>query len=457
MSADFEDEPTDDPDESIDSLDEDEDEDEEISPEFALAKYLEYRLTAFSERQLEVLRMSEFVKEREHELHDAKERAKRAISNQLTEVDEDVLDRLIALFQSVENEKSEGDEASLPGSERMDAFRSAFAEVSDELPEGIAQTYADSILNSMRPAVGVTFLYGSMLTTLVGELEVFINHMARVAFEYNPEPLTHSEKRFTWAEIAAHGSFDQMRDELVDSMVKSLLRKGLPDWMSFFQDRFGLPENRAAKSFAAREAIQRRNCVVHNASQVSQVYLDNLPDLEKGVEVDDILEVDADYIVTAADSLFLVAYSLTWALANKEIRELEALQYAIGSLGNRTMFLVQEGRLDLVKQISQAAPHRELQKTPELEEISWILQINRWLAFKESGNFEKIRREVEQFNTRSKDDRYKMAKAALLDETEEAVEYAHSLLARDELKPAHILTWPLLKGVRDHANWSDLT
>lgn len=430
------------------------DEAEELSPEMAFAYYLENLIDFFSERQLEVLRMSEFVKEREHELHDAKERAKRAISNQLTEVNEDVLDRLITLFQSVEAERDEDEEGTLPGSERMDAFRSAFAEVSNELPEGIAHTYAESILNSMRPAVGVSFLYGSMLTTLVGELEVFINLMARVAFEKNPEPLTQSEKKFTWAEITAYGSIDEMRDELVDSIVKSLLRKGLPEWMSFFQDRFGLSENKAAKSFAAREAIQRRNCVVHNGSTVSQFYIENLPDLKKGVELDDTLEVDAQYIVKAADSLFMVAYSLTWALATKMIEDEEALKYAIGALSNRTMFLVQEGRLDLVKQISQAAPHRELQKTPDLEEMSWILSINRWLAFKEGGEFEKIRGEVEGFNARSKDDRYKMAKAALLDEKDEAVEYARSLLDRGNLKPAHILTWPLLRGVRDHADWS---
>ncbi len=427
---------------------------EDLSRDMALAHYLEHLISVFSARQLEVLRMSEFIKEREHELHDAKERAKRAISHQLTEVNEDVLDRLIALFQAVEGETSEDEEGSLPESERMDAFRSAFLEVSSELPEGVEQTYATSILSSMRPAVGVSFLYGSMLTTLVGELEVFINHMARVAFEYNPEPLTLSERKFTWAEIAAHRSIDEMRDELVDSMVKNLLRQGLPDWMRFFQDRFGLPENKAAKSYTAREAIQRRNCVVHNGGLVSQFYLDNMPDLKSGVELDDTLDVDAGYIVKAADSLFLVAYSLTWALAKKEIKEADALEFAIGNLGNRTMFLVQEGRLDLVKQISQEAPHRELEKTPQLEEISWILKINRWLAFKEGGNFETIRGEVNAFNTRSKDDRYKMAKAALLDEIEEAVELARSLLARETLKPAHILTWPLLKGVRDHADWS---
>ncbi|WP_152485662.1 hypothetical protein [Leucobacter chironomi] len=427
---------------------------DEMSPQMALAHYLEHLIGVFSERQLEVLRMSEFVREREHELHDAKERAKRAISQQLTEVDEDVLDRLIALFQSVETERQDGEEGSLPSSERMDAFRVAFAEVSNELPEGIAQTYAESILNSMRPAVGVTFLYGSMLTTLVGELEVFINLIARVAFEYNPEPLTQSEKKFTWAEISAHNSIDEMRDELVDSIVKNLLRKGLPDWMSFFQDRFGLSENKAAKSLDAREAIQRRNCVVHNGSKVSQAYIDNLPDLKTKVKVDDDLKVDADYLAKAADSLFMVAYSLTWALATKALDDREALGRAIGALGDRTMFLIQEGRLDLVKQISQAAPHRELEKTPELEELSWILRINRWLAFKECGEFHKIRGEVEAFNARSKDDRYKMAKAALLDEIDEAVEFARSLLARGELKPAHILTWPLLKNVRDHTDWS---
>ncbi len=416
----------------------------EATPGEVFAIRLSNLITAFGNRQAEVLRMCEHLDDRESDLNDAKQRAKRHIEHAMSEVNEDALDRYLEVFRSLDD-NSGHDEA-----EEEAAFVAALEEIGQDLPDGIEQTYVEAVLRALPKSVGAKFLHSSLLMILVGELEVFINFLARACFEVNPGALEQGDKSFKWSEIAGLETIDDVRDLLVDQTIDNLLRGSMIDWIKFFENRFHLAEVKAARTFESLEAVQRRHCVVHNGGTASQQYLDHLDQFPLDVSVGDPLPVDSAYIARAADTLYLVAYSLTWALGVKLNPEKEWSEWLLTELTNRTMILLQEQRPHVVVRIVESAPLNQM-KGEDPEYCALVLRVNRWIALKDLGKFNTVRHEVEQFPVAMLDNSFKLAKMALLEENEAAYDLAQSMIRDGQLKLSHLLTWPLLRGVRQVA------
>lgn len=411
----------------------------ELSPGEAFIGRLILLISTFSNRQSEVLRMSEHFDERDAELNDAKLRAKRLLTRELAEVDESVLDRYLRVFQSID--EATGTEAG----EREAALTEALAEVSADLPEGIEHTYMSAVLRSLRPSLGARFLHSSLLTILVSELEMFINQLARACFEVHPGALG-KERTLKWSEISAFDSIDEVRDHLVDESVVDLLHGSMLDWIEFFEGTFKISQITAARTFVASEAVQRRHCIAHNAGSASRQYVERLSAFKTDVKVGQSLDVDSAYIARAADALMLVAYSLVWALGVKLTPDKQCVPTLLSHLSNRTMFMLQEQRYDLVRQIVSDAPLASMSNVNAYSAL--VMQVNGWIAAKEVGRFADVRADVERFDVATRNNTFKLAKFALLDQNEEGLELAVRMLRDREIKLSHLLTWPLLRGIR---------
>lgn len=426
----------------------DEEQDErELTPGEAFTARLIILLATLSNRQSELLRMSEYFDDRTADLHDAKMRAKRWLEHELAEVDENALDDYLRIVQSIDAVESmdETEEAGM---------NEALAEIGRELPEGIEQTYVQAVVRARRPSLGPGFLHSSLLMIVVAEIEMFINQLARACFEVRPGALDRGDKTVRWSEISRFDTIHDVRDWLVDDIVEDLLRGSMLDWVKFFENRFNIPEIKSARSYAAMEAVQRRHCVAHNAGMASQQYLDHLADFKLSVKVNDDLIVDSDYLARAADTLYLVGYSLIWALGVKLNPEKDAITPLIDALTNRTMYLLGERRFDLVRQIVGSAPLNSL-KGEDGEYCALVLQVNGWIAAKEMGQFDSVRQEVEQFPVATRANTFKLAKLALLDQDADALELTDKMIRDGELEPSFLLTWPLLRGVRRAARARD--
>jgi len=392
--------------------------------------------------------MSEYFDAREADLDNAKVRAKRWIEHELAEVNENALDDYLRIVETLDGPADEED------NERETAINEALVELERELPEGVAQTYISAVVHARRPSLGPSFLHASLLMILVAELEMFINQLARACFEVRPGALDQGDRTIRWADVSKLETIHEVRDSLVDDIVEDLLRGSMLDWVKFFENKFAIPEIKTARSFAAVEAVQRRHCVAHNAGHASQQYLDQLSDFKPSTQLHDDLTVDSEYLGRAADTLYLVAYSLIWALGVKLNPEKVQATRTLDALTNRTMYLLQERRFDLVRQIVRAAPLSSL-KGESGEYSALVLQINGWIAAKELGDFDSVQAEVEQFSVSSKANAFKLAKMALLDQTEDALELTDRMIRDGELAPSYMLTWPLLRGVRRAARARD--
>jgi len=423
----------------------DEEEDPPLSPDTLFVIRISNLLATYSLRQSEVLRLADYMDERAAEIDNAARRARDLIRTQIDAVDT-VDDRavadLIGLFERIQNDSHEDED--LSQDERRDAFLTAMREVSESLPEGHASTYIESVLRAMQAPPGANVLRASLLVTLVGELEMLVNYLARACFERQPAALDDSGRSYTWADITKHESIDDMRDAVVDRAIEDVLRGSLAEWMDYFVKRFKISDIAVAKDYAAQEAIQRRHCIVHNGGLASSQYLEKLASFRPTTPIGAELDVNADYLRRAADTLFLVAFGLVWSLGFKLCSDVNARESLATSFANRTYFLLQEHRYDLVKAIGRSAPTDRLD-----EDSAFVIQVNYWLAHKMNGEFDEVRSEVENLRVASKSRRFNLAKHALLDEHDDALRVAESMIRDDELRMEYLFTWPLLAGVRE--------
>ncbi|QBJ20533.1 hypothetical protein KocCE7_00640 [Kocuria marina subsp. indica] len=420
---------------------------ERLPPDQVLALRMGTLLGTFSIRQTEILRLVRFMDERANEIDNAARRAKEIISAQLDDApDEESIEKLIDLLTAQMDESSEDAKSSgLSEEEQQEAFVKALKEIGESVPDGHYATYVESVLRAVRTPPSGEFLRSSLLVTLVGELEMMVNQLARAAVERQPSTLEDSGRTFTWSEISSYDSLADFRDVVVDRAIEDVLRGSLADWMNYFVKKFKIDPVKVADSYDAQETVQRRHCIVHNAGTVSSLYLTKLGPFKRGGEIGDPLDVDSGYLQRAADTLFLVAFALVWSLAVKLCQEDEHRDRVFSELSNRSYFLLQEHRYDLLIRIGQTAP---IQRLPERFRL--VVQVNVWLAHKLGGQFDTVRQEIESFDVSARSRDFQLARYALLDDYENAARVADSMMRDDELSKAHYLTWPLLAGVREY-------
>ncbi|VXB88481.1 conserved hypothetical protein [Citricoccus sp. K5] len=414
----------------------------ELSPDEFLSERLIRLLELMANRQSEILRLASFMDDRETEVDNAARRAREQIQDRLgSSINDDGVDELVEVFESFNTPDPTSD---LSNEEREEAFIKALIDMESKLPDGHMSTYLDSVIRALRTPPSSHFLRSSLLVSLVGELEMVVNQIARAAVERQPNTLKGGDRQLTWAEISQFESIDEIRDSFVDKIIDEIFRGSLSDWMDFFAKKFKLPRILRAETFEALEVVQRRHCIVHNAGLVSAAYLSKLEKFDVTKAIDDPLVVDTKYLQNAADTLFSIAFSLVWSIGTKLCASEDVKHDFFSHLADRTYHLLQDRRYDLLKQLGKDAPIDKLKDTTSL-----IFKVNVWLSYKYSNDFDVVREEVVKFDTSARSRDFQLAKAALLDDVEDAKMIADSMLRDGVLSRAHYVTWPLLSKVRE--------
>lgn len=402
------------------------------------AESLSVLLVNFSDRQFEILRLIDHIERSKLEIDDRARATKELIESRLNEdLDEEGLEKLYRHL-------TETQESSEEDVEDKEANLKVFEEILSSLPEGHVHTYLENIVRAYRRPPSGEFLFPSLLVTLVGEVEIIINRLARACYTLNPDLIKDGEQKIEWREIAHFKTVAEVQEMLVDRRIDQLLRGSLTDWISYFEKKVGIPSITAVQRRGPLEAVQRRHCIVHNGGHASALYIEKTSGIKPRpkTEEGDYLPVDPEYLRSTADELYLVIYSLIWSLGNKFCKEDNARQKFMRSVINGSYYLLQDQRYDLLKLLKSYLPFAQMEAKDAL-----ILKTNIWLAHKLDDDFEAVRHEVERLDVKARSRLFLLTKHALLDETDAASDLAEKMIRDDELKREHLLTWPLLRDV----------
>lgn len=415
---------------------------EQPNPDLVLAVRLQQYFDRFAGGQDGILRVSSLLArqgtKREDLISSVREKVERYL-------DEDIdLDALEGLIGHIVEFEEGGDGLSSSNDTDEESLRNVEAML-DALPRGHASSYMDGIVRALGSPPSDQVLRSSLLVSLVGELEIYVNQALRACFGKIPSAVDDSKATFSWTEVSSFGSLDEFRERVTDRTVENALYGSLSDWLRFFEKKFKVLANTGFNEAEVNEVFQRRHCIVHYGGFASAQYVQKMKTFGIEAEADVALEVSPEYLAKSADILYEVAMSLGWAITHKLVGDVELRDNVRDTYVNNIYRLLGDRRYGLAKTLSGTLLERELSFDQSL-----IVRINRWLAFKLDGSFEEVRPEVESFRTNSLSRRFAMARHALLDEHEDAHRIAMAMLAEpdDEFPMSHYLTWPLLREVR---------
>lgn len=327
-----------------------------------------------------------------------------------------------------------------------ESFTRTIADVLDLIPEDYLQPILMTIFDSRNedkkhsPRV-----LSSLLVNAFTEFEVLVSNLFTALFNQN-ELAAPSAAKYSWKDVAAFGDLDEFKAHVIDDAVTSIMYGGYEAWLADLKKHFGIVAPSYTEEFSVLEVIQRRHVIVHNASYVSQQYVDKLAGKGlSGVTVGDQLLVDEKYLVRAADLLFVTALCLTEAAARKIVKkDVDALRELEEYVGNQLYELLQQRRYDAIADFAVTCDFEKYQSAGN----ALVCKVNYWLALKRLGQFQKCRRDVKDWDTDILGKEYKLARLALLDEKEEALELVREIRGTDQLPTHYWATWPLLEELR---------
>ena len=304
-------------------------------------------------------------------------------------------------------------------------------------------TVFQALAQSRRVSVGrQDLLMRSLLTTAVSAFEMLFAGIAGGYFRLYPGAMDSATPEFSLRQLIEMSDLSEAVDRSVDGRVEDILRQGLDGQVAWLKSKDGLSID--VKSSiddwnAVREVFERRNCVVHHGGHVSSQYLAKVRN--PGVGKGELLSVDSEYLSHAVDDLatvgVFVALSAWRRLRSSEVSEL------VDFVGEDGYELLRYGRWAPAQAMFQFAI-----PLAKEERLRHVFAVNVWLCKKNRMGLDSIFGEVEKWDTSALEPQLKLARLALLDRNEEALDLAKRLVEQGELAVRLLVDWPLLSGIR---------
>lgn len=249
------------------------------------------------------------------------------------------------------------------------------------------------------------------------------------------------------------GSLDDAVEMAIGRRVDDLMFGSFGEWRRFFQDKLNLKfEGYASDWEFLQEVFQRRHVIVHNGGRASRRYLKNVAKrFTVGVELDDSLKVDQDYVRRASAELLSFGYLLSIAMCLKFAKEEGQREFTVSELHGFTYRNLLKGHYGVVKKCAEYG-----EQTSSALDDQILFRINQWIARQRLGD-ESVRSEVEIWDTRPLKSRYALAKHCLMGEEAQAIKVLSELHGAGEVSFEDVIEWPILEPLRGTDGYVKLT
>jgi hypothetical protein len=397
-------------------------------------------IESYVESQHEVLRLASYIASQSAHIDSVKDRSWRQIQIGYPRADRAVFDGIWTEFEKFRTAALSKDQAASDEGER------AAHEMFNLLPEGYGAEYISRLVHEVIKEPGTPVLFSSLLATLIGEYEVFIGGLLRAALTLHPGALGDSNRSFTWKEITAFGTLQELKEHAIEKAVEKVLRESAEEWPKYIADKFKITLPPISGDAKLLEVFQRRNVIVHNGGKVSSLYVENVPNTDPAIQIGAKLLVDEKYLTEAADRLLAVGLSVAANLGRLLLKNGKGCNHIESTYGDVGYQLLQQERYWVVYQLAES----QNLTTYESDYSALVIRINGWLAQKRLGKLQGCKKEIENWKTDTLAPTFHLAKLALLDDLEGGLILVRELLNSGTLPQRHWAQWPLLEEIRQY-------
>ena len=305
------------------------------------------------------------------------------------------------------------------------------------------------------PKAQLERLYRSVIIGLVGQFEVLIADVAHQFFKRAPRALNAEDKVLTLSDLQQFGSVDVALDYLVEREIDELLSRSTEGWAEFFKQRMNIQLPTMARDWDIfKEVIQRRHIIVHADGRISRRYLQNVsPTLVKEYfgdgKIGQATRLDRGYVERALDHFEILGTLLcctAWVTLDKE-----SLPQFEDTLAGWIYDRLREGRWEMALAMAQ-----EGENSPRLSHSTRIMcQLNAWLCLKQTGRFDEVKDDAEEFDDSALEQRFRLVRLAILDREEQFFDLLESSEGGGlDHRAWH--EWPVFSEIRENPRFAEL-
>lgn len=300
-----------------------------------------------------------------------------------------------------------------------------------------------------------SFIPKNTVVAMVSLYDAYLANIIECAYAIKPEMLNASEKEFSFSDIIAFESIDNLKKHVIEKDVESIIRESHDEQFRILTKRFGVSLTNDLPSYDDFiEITERRNLFVHTNGKVSSQYLKKCKSKpfdhkDQDVQIGEELFATPEYVEHCYEILFEIGVKLGQVIWRKLENDLEKADDSLIDIGYQ---LIKKGRYNLACIITDFACKPYVKHYNKACE--YVLCVNHALAYYLQGNLTKCKEIIDSNDWSGTDLKYRLAHKVLLEQYDEAIELMKSIGKVEEMRVAYA-EWPLFNNFRKNQQFRD--
>lgn len=286
-------------------------------------------------------------------------------------------------------------------------------------------------------------LYSGSLMLLVTYFENTIAKILKKDLQIHPQRMSLETKSVSYKILEMSNNIEDVRNFLIENEVTAMMYKSVSEWIEYFKKSVKLKLEYVTKTLPElKEIISRRNVIVHNEGVVNNIYMNTVSEEYRlHVHIGDILSVDREYILNAIDLVELIGMSIILEMwINESDKDKKEVDKVLAIVFDEYLIFEKWENARILYEICLKS--NKMQLADEL-----MCKINRWQCYKWLGQFDEMKREVEELDITACQPMYKLGVLALLEKDEEFFECFGK---QNDIGESELKEWPLFRGIRQN-------
>ncbi|WP_180361889.1 hypothetical protein MKX33_02945 [Paenibacillus sp. FSL R5-0490] len=326
----------------------------------------------------------------------------------------------------------------------------------DDLTKGVSVTIKGKAgvgLNNAMKEINlqkgqINMLYQNSLINLIVFFELLISRVLHTHITKFPEIMSIKDKTLSLEDIRKLGSFEDAEKYLIDQEVEGIMYGSLDKWYKYLTDKVKITISYFQKNKELiSEIFQRRNIVVHNDGIVNSIYFKNVNvDLRKDISLGDKINVDREYInksISIIENVGILILLEMWRKAEKKSQE------RVDEIMGEGYTLMLDEDWSLAANLYDFCSN-EISISAEDKLMS---KVNYWLCMKRSGQYEILKKEIEEADFSPYNKKFQLSLLALKNEKEEFFDLLKISMPND-LSVDNLKEWPIFTEIRESEEYN---
>ncbi len=289
----------------------------------------------------------------------------------------------------------------------------------------------------------IQLLYRNSLLSLLSSIEWFFSQILHIYYSKHPKAAGIDKKTLTLDDLKTFETIKDAENFLIDSKIEGILRSSFEDWVNILDTeiKLGLTYLKPVKNELI-EIYQRRNIIIHSGGKVNSIYLSKVDrSLSQNIKIGDSLSITEDYLEKAIcifHRVFILIASELWKSIepDKTQRADTLIEITYENLLKEN-WIAAEGFSFFLSKDAKMGP---IDKT--------IGQLNYWLCKKKQGQWETIKKEVQDADFSDKTNILQLGLMGLREEKENFLSLIPTMLKSEEISVEKIMEFPIFSEIR---------